>query len=108
MAPFPRRSLRFIGIPDARDALAAYFHWVRTARYYRAQGLEPSPSNVAVNGDAEEKQQFISPPATHVGTQLHAADMAHDLMCVGAVFDAVEQPVGVGGVGYAQKLDLLG
>ncbi|KAF2830326.1 hypothetical protein CC86DRAFT_367111 [Ophiobolus disseminans] len=98
--PPPRTSLRCIGIPDAHDALAVYFRWVRQARYYRADaamGPEGTSSVAALHGE----QQLPLAPVARARVVVDGASLSRDLTCVGAWAEAGRME------GYPLELDIL-
>lgn len=74
-----RPSLRFIGIPEAHDALAVYFRWIRQARYHRGK------VSVASSDHADTlkcRKPFLITPIVPVPWD--ASRMAYDLAGSGA------------------------
>ncbi|KAL1801674.1 hypothetical protein ACET3X_002016 [Alternaria dauci] len=86
-----RRSLVSIGIPNHRDVLAVYFHWVRQ-RYYRAHNvmrdeLAPSVKSVASScdvSDGDDECDFATPC---VRFQRDTETPGIDLLNIGAEFE---------------------
>lgn len=88
--PF-RRSLACIGIPNHRDALAVYFHWVRQ-RYYRAQDvmgdeLASSVRSVASSCDASSRMDDYDLAEPRLRVQSDTERFRVDLLSIGAGFE---------------------